>query len=46
MEYKLPAEAGFVCEIFTATTAVIRPEITYTLCRNKLVCGPTDVCLK
>jgi len=39
MEYEPSAEAGFVCETVTVTTAVMKPEIKNTLCRKQLIQG-------
>jgi len=37
MEYEPSAEAGFICETVTVTTAVMKPEIKNTLCRKQLI---------
>jgi hypothetical protein len=39
MEYELSAEAGFVSETVTVTTAVMKPEIQDTLCSKQLIQG-------
>jgi hypothetical protein len=39
MEHEASAEAGFICETVTVTTAVMKPEIKDTLCRKQLIHG-------